>query len=167
MAADTDKPIEIRFSGAMNSLNTPLDLYLRKQNEVVSMVNADLTYPGKLKLLRPLLALNATAGANIHSLCVADGVAYVVDGSSLKYLSGSTLTLLLALATSAGMSWSQVGDWLFIGNGADSFISGIEQRTGMAFRENQAVVVRMIGIVKIIFQMIGEQNAHQIGGAHH
>ena len=118
-AAEKDRPTEIRFSGAANNLNNPLDLYLRKQNEVASMVNADLSYPGKLKLLRPLLARNAAAVSNIHSLCVADGVAYLVAGRGLKYLSGTTLTALYTLSVSLGLSWTQVGDWLFIGNGTD------------------------------------------------
>ena len=117
MAEQKQQPLELRFSGAMNNLNGLLDLYLRKKAEVPIMVNADLTSPGKLKLLRPLVALNSIAGTDIHSLCVANSTVFAVDGVGLKY--GNSLTALGTLSVSDKLSWAQVGNWLFLGNGSD------------------------------------------------
>ena len=113
------QPIEIRFSGGMNNLNSALDLYMRKQHEVPLLVNADLTYPGRIKLLRPLLKVSAAAVTDLHSLCVADGTVFLADGMTLGYLLGMVATSLGALTSAEKLTWAQVGDWLFIGNGKD------------------------------------------------
>ena len=113
------QPNEIRFSGALNNLNTAIDLFQRKRGEVPLMVNCDITLPGKLSPLKTLLALNAGAGTTIHSLFVGNGVVFIVDGITLQYLSTSSLVTLLALTASTKMSWAKAGNWIFCANGAD------------------------------------------------
>lgn len=113
------QPIEIRFSGGMNSLNTAVDVMLRKKSEVALMVNVDLSKPGVCTPLKTLLPLNQTAGVDIHSLCVANGSIIIVDGVTIEYLSGSTPTSLGAVLSSHPMSLSHVGNWIFCGNGTD------------------------------------------------
>ena len=55
---------------------------------------------------------------------------------------------------------------LFIGNRADGFVGRVQQRASMAFGENQAVIVGVFRVIEIVAQVIGEQNAHQLGSAH-
>ena len=119
MAEQPKQPIELRFSGALNNFNTPLDLYLRKKGEVPILRNADLTLPGIISPLKGLLPLNSTAGADIHSIFVGNAVKFVVDGVGLKYLLAAALTALGSLTASTKVRWAHVGNWIFIANGTD------------------------------------------------
>jgi len=67
-------PHELRFSGGMNNLNTPLDLFQRKQGEVPLMINVDTSLPGVILPLKTLRPLNTVAGENLHSLFVGSGL---------------------------------------------------------------------------------------------
>lgn len=109
-------PIEIRFSNGINNLNTPLDLYLKKKGEVQDMVNCDLSSPGKVKRLLPRNSYTS-AGSDIHSFIIANGVLIGVDGTSLFY--GASLTSLATLTSSEKMSFAHVGNWVFYCNGTD------------------------------------------------
>ncbi len=117
--ANKEEPREVRFSGGMNNLNLPLDLYLRKKGEVSILRNADLSLPGVISPLKGLLPLNGTAGSNIHSAFVGNNVPFVVDDNLLRYLDGSVFTTLWNLASREKMRWAQAGNWLFISNGVD------------------------------------------------
>ena len=119
MAEQPKQPIELRFSGALNNFNTPLDLYLRKKGEVPILRNADLTLPGIISPLKGLLPLNSTAGADIHSIFVGNAVKFVVDGVGLKYLRAAALTALGSLTASTKVRWAHAGNWIFIANGTD------------------------------------------------
>lgn len=109
--------IEFRFTGGINNLNTPLDLFLRKRGEAQEMVNADLSYLGQVRRLLPLTALNASAGTSLHSLFVANGVVFVMDGDTLNYLDGDTLTPLITGLAGDKVSYEKVGNWLFLADG--------------------------------------------------
>ncbi len=109
--------IEIRFSGGLNFLHTGLDLALRQRYEAQSMINCDLSYPGKISRLLPLKALNSSAASALNALFVANGLILVVDGSALKY--GTSLTSLIASLTMTKVYFDQVGYWVFIGTGLD------------------------------------------------
>lgn len=109
--------IELRMSGGINNLNTPLDLFLRKKGEVQSLVNADTSYPGQFRRLLPLTALNSAAGTALHSLFVANGIAFVVDGTTLKYNLNGTLTTLASGLSGNRVSFEKVGNWVFLVDG--------------------------------------------------
>ncbi len=107
--------IEIRFCGGVSNRLTGLDLFLRKQREVQSCINADSIYDGQIRRYAPLQPLNSVAGSNIRNIFVANGVIFLVDGSDLKYLLGTVPTTLLAALSSNKVYMDQVGNWLFIG----------------------------------------------------
>lgn len=115
----TTQPIELRFSGAMNNFNTPLDLYLRKKGEVPILRNADLTLPGIISPLKGLLPLNTVPGVDIHSIFVGNGTKFVVDGTTLKYLVAAALTTVGSLTVDNKLYWAQAGNWIFIANDTD------------------------------------------------
>ena len=116
--AEKSQPIELRWSGGINSLNTALDLYLRKKGEVPILRNADLSLPGVVSPLKGLLPIS-NAGTAIHSIFVGNTVKFVVDGVGLKYLLAATLTALGTLTAATRVRWAHVGNWIFIANGTD------------------------------------------------
>jgi hypothetical protein len=112
--------IPIRLTGGINNRHTPLDLHLMGRGDLVNLVNADTTYYGEIRPLRPLTALNSTAESNaIHSLFRANTVLLVGTSTTLKYLNGTALTTLLSGLASANMSFGHVGDWVFFGEGTN------------------------------------------------
>ena len=113
-------PIILPFTGGMNNVDTPLQLFLKKQGETQLLVNADTTLNGRLKLLRPLAALNAVAEASgIHTVYRANDKILVGAGANLKYRDGDALTAILSGLTSAHASIIHAGNWAFLGNGTD------------------------------------------------
>lgn len=117
------EPIPITFSGGMNNMNTPLELFSKRAGETVLLVNADTTLGGRLKLLRPLIALNETAeNSSIHTIFRANNVVLVGTGPFLKYLAsdGVSLTTLLSSLTAGHFSISHAGNWVFMGNGSNN-----------------------------------------------
>ena len=113
------EPIPITFCSGMNNRDTALNLFVNKSGQVPSVVNADTTYLGKLKLLRPLAALNKTAeSSSIHSVFRGQDLVLAGTATYLKYRNGGTLTTLLSSLTSgAAMSFALIGNWIFIANG--------------------------------------------------
>lgn len=114
-------PIPITFSGGMNNVDTALDLFLRKKGEVPFLVNADTTLKGRLKLLRPLTALNSVAAsASIHTIYRGKGSDVILIGYSTimgHLLNGITPTSLLTGLASASKSIGHAGNWVFMGDG--------------------------------------------------
>ena len=114
------QPILINFSGGINNRYTPLQLFIRQQGEVQSLVNADTTLMGRLKLLRPLAALNATAeGSSIHSIIRANGVVLVGSGINLKYQDSAALTSIFAALSGEDISFAHAGNWVFLADGTN------------------------------------------------
>lgn len=114
------KPIIIRLAGGMNNLDTPLNLFLKQQGEVPLLVNADTTLRGRLKLLRPLTALNTTAeGSEVHSVYRAQDLILVGAGTNLKYLNGASLTSLLTGLSGEYISMTDVANWVYLGDGTN------------------------------------------------
>jgi hypothetical protein len=111
--------IPIRLIGGVNNRHTPLDLHLMGRGDLVNLVNADTTYYGEIRPLRPLTALNSTAVNAIHSLFRANSVLLAGVSTTLKYLNGTTLTTLLSSLASANMSFAKVGAWVFFGEGTN------------------------------------------------
>ena len=125
------EPILINFSGGINNRYTPLQLFTRQQGEVQSLVNADTTLMGRLKLLRPLAALNATPeAASIHSVIRANDVVLVASGVNLKYLDGTTLTSIFAALVGTKISFAHVGNWVFLGEGTNEQAVYLTDKTG-------------------------------------
>jgi len=112
--------IPIRLVGGINNRHTPIDLFLMGKGDLVDLVNADTTYYGEIRPLRPLTALNATAESSaIHSLFRANSVLLVGTSTTLKYLNGTALTTLLSSLASANMSFAHAGNWVFFGEGTN------------------------------------------------
>lgn len=115
-------PIPILFSGGMNNQDAPLSLFLNKKGEVPLLINADTSRRGRLKLLRPLTALNTPAEASsIHSIYRGKGSSIVLVGTGayLKYLNGTALTTLLDSLATGNMSFAHAGNWVYLCNGTD------------------------------------------------
>src|SRR5690606_27376251 len=55
-----------------------------------------------------------------------------------------------------------VGEELFLLDGADRPIEGVEQRRGVAFREHEPVGSRMVGAGDVVAEMAGEQDRPQL-----
>lgn len=114
------EPIIINFSGGLNNLYTPLQLFTRQQGEVQTLINVDTTYMGRLKLLRPLTALNSTAeSTEVHSLFRAGDLVLVGASTNLKYVNSTALTSLFTGLSGEYISFAHVGDWVFLGDGTN------------------------------------------------
>jgi len=118
-------PIPITFSGGMNNVDTPLDLFLRKRGEVPLLVNADTTLKGRLKLLRPLTALNTTAANSaIHTIYRGKGKKCILVGygTALDYLypGQAALTSLFTGLNNTPKSIGHAGDWVYLGDGKNN-----------------------------------------------
>jgi len=114
------EPIIINFNGGLNNLYTPLQLFTRQQGEVQALINADTTKMGRLKLLRPLTALNSTAeDDDVHSVFRAGDVVLVGSDTYLKYVDEATLTSLFTALSGEYISFAHVGDWVFLGDGTN------------------------------------------------
>ena len=86
---------------------------------------------GRLKLLRPLAALNATPeAASIHSVIRANDVVLVASGVNLKYLDGTTLTSIFAALVGTKISFAHVGNWVFLGEGTNEQAVYLTDKTG-------------------------------------
>lgn len=114
-----DTPIPIPFTGGMNNLDTPLDLFFRKQGEVPLLVNADTSRRGRLKLLRPLMAISDSASSSIHTLFRANNTLFVGHSRNLRYLNGNTLSNLLTGLSGNDISIGHAGEWIFLGEGTN------------------------------------------------
>ena len=124
-------PISLLFTGGINNIDTPLDLFLKGLKEAVSCINADTTLLGRLKLLRPLLALNTTAeGSSIHTVFVANEVVLVGAGANMKYWDGDDLTSILTGLAAASASMAHAGNWVYFGNGTDKQAVYLPDKTG-------------------------------------
>lgn len=111
-------PIPIRLTGGMNNRNTPLELHAR--GDLVRLINADTTYPGEIRPLRPLTALNSTAeNYSIHSVFRANDIVLVGSNTVLKYVNGTALTSLLTDLANNNFSFGHAGSWCFIGDGTN------------------------------------------------
>jgi hypothetical protein len=114
-------PITIKFTGGMNNRHTPIDLFQRQMGECQSLINADTSLAGRLKLLRPLTALNTTAeSSSIHSIFRANDTVLVGTGTSLKYQTTTTLTSLLTGLSGKIISFAHAGQWVFLGDGTNN-----------------------------------------------
>jgi hypothetical protein len=56
-----------------------------------------------------------------------------------------------------------IGHELFVADRSRRFVERIEQRCGVPLREDQPVVVGVLGVGEIVPQVAGEQHRHQIG----
>ena len=113
-------PITLKFTGGMNNRHTPLELMQRQMGESQTLINADTNLAGRLKLLRPLSNLNSTAeGSSIHSIYRANDTILVGTGTSLKYLSGASLTSLATGLSGSSICFAHAGYWVFIGDGTN------------------------------------------------
>jgi hypothetical protein len=109
--------IELRFCGGVNNNSIGIDVFFAKKGETQSCINADLSFVGQIRPLKPLLKVNDTAATNIHSLFVINGNIFCVDDTMLKH--SSLLSTLLAGLASTHMSWANVGQWIFYCNGTN------------------------------------------------
>lgn len=112
-------PIQMRFTGGMNNVNTALDLFLKEGGETQELINADLTYPGKLKLLRPLKAITGAASAEIHSVYEAGDWVFVGAGTVIYYtpLAGGALTSLITGLSGSDVCFEKAGNWVYYTDG--------------------------------------------------
>ena len=134
------EPIILTFTGGINNLDVPLNLFLRKQGECVNLVNADTTYLGRLKLLRPLSVVNSTAVSSIHSVFRANDTILVGAGTVLYYLSSSNvLTSLVTGLAGTTISFTHVGNWVFFADGTNKGAVYIGGTTPTACGWGQAV----------------------------
>jgi len=114
------KPIIIRLTGGMNNADIPINLFLKQQGELPLLVNADTTLRGRLKLLRPLTALNTTAeGSSIHSVYRAQSLILAGAGTNLKYRDGVSLTSLFTGLSGDYISMTDVANWVYLGDGTN------------------------------------------------
>lgn len=122
------KPIIIRLTGGMNNADIPLNLFLKQQGELPLLVNADITLRGRLKLLRPLLALNTTAeSSEVHSVYRAQSLILEGSGTNLKYRDGISLTSLFTGLSGDYVSMTDVANWIYLGDSTNKksiYISG-------------------------------------------
>lgn len=122
------EPIIIMLTGGMNNLDTPLNLFLKQQGALPLMVNVDTTLRGRLKLLRPLMALNTTAeSGSIHSVYRAQDLILAGAGTTLKYRNNASLTSLLTGLSGSYISMTDAANWIFLGDGTNKksiYISG-------------------------------------------
>ena len=58
------------------------------------------------------------------------------------------------------------GEQLLVGDRAGRLVHRVEQRRGVALREDQVVVGRVVGLVEVVAQVLGEQDGHQVGRGH-
>lgn len=140
------QPIELRMSGCMNNLQQPLDLFQKQKGEVPLMVNVDTSFPGVFKPLKTLLPLNSVAGTNLHSIFVANEVVFVCDGTSLKYLSGTSLVTLYTLSTTNKIVWTQAGNWVFFANGTEKLAIYVPTLTVCDWGQAPPAVVPVVAI---------------------
>lgn len=114
-------PITLKFTGGLNNRFTPIELFQRQMGECQSLVNADTTYVGRLKLLRPLSALNSTAeSSSVHSIFRANDTILVGTGTSLKYRNAGLLTSLATGLSGSSLCFAHAGYWVFIGDGTNN-----------------------------------------------
>ena len=127
----SEEPIILIFNGGMNNRETPLELFLRKRGEVPTLINADTTYGGRLKLLRPLTLVNAIAETtSLHTIFRANDVVLVGAGTNLKYDLNGVMTLILADLTASSFSMAHAGNWVFIANGSNKNAIYLPDKTG-------------------------------------
>ena len=55
---------------------------------------------------------------------------------------------------------------LVVGNDARCLVHRIEQRAGMSFGKNQAVVIRVAWMAPVVLEIVDQEHRHQIGGRH-
>jgi len=114
------KPIIIRLTGGMNNADIPINLFLKQQGELPLLVNADTALRGRLKLLRPLTALNTTAeGSSIHSVYRAQSLILAGAGTNLKYRDEANLTSLFTGLSGDYISMTDVANWVYLGDGTN------------------------------------------------
>lgn len=107
-------------TGGINNVQTPLQLTVRDMGELVDLINAETTLQGRLKPLRTLTALNATAEANsVHSIFRVADIVLVGTGTSLKYLNGAVLSSLATGLANNNFSFSWIGNWTYVVDGTN------------------------------------------------
>jgi hypothetical protein len=126
----TGTPIQIRFTGGMNNVNTPLDLFLKEAGETQDLINADLTYPGKLKLLRPLAAISTTVSAEIHSVYEAGDWVFIGADTVIYYApkGGGTPVSLITGLSGDDVCFEKAGNWIYYTDGTNKgviYIGGV------------------------------------------
>jgi len=117
-------PLTLKFTGGMNNNDSPLNLFARDRGETQSLVNAKTDQRGLLKPLRKLTAVNATAeSSSIHSVFnvynSSRNLVLVGVGTSLKYVNGTSLTTLLTGLSGEKISFTHVGDWVYLTDGTN------------------------------------------------
>jgi len=114
------KPIVMRLTGGMNNVDIPINLFLKQQGELPLLANADISLRGRLKLLRPLKALNSTAeSGSIHSVYRAQSLILAGSGSNLKYRDSKLLTSLFTSLSGQHISMTDVANWVYLGDGTN------------------------------------------------
>ena len=58
------------------------------------------------------------------------------------------------------------GEQLLVRDRARRLVERVEQRRGVALREDQVVVRRVVGLVEVVAQVLREQHRHQVGRRH-
>ena len=117
MAMPTE-PIIMTFTGGINNRHTPLELFTRKQSEVVNLVNADTTLLGRIKLLLPLSALNSTPVSSIHSIIRANDWVFVGASTTLYYCNASAVLIPIIPGLSGNpICFAHAGNWVYLMDG--------------------------------------------------
>ena len=58
------------------------------------------------------------------------------------------------------------GEHLLVADGARRLVHGVQQRRGVALREDEVVVARVVRRAEVVVQVLADQHRHQVGGGH-
>src|SRR5262249_6700934 len=58
------------------------------------------------------------------------------------------------------------GEQLLVGDDAGRLVHGVEQRTGVALAEDEAIVVRSARVGPVEAEVLDEEDGHEVGGGH-